>query len=99
MPRDPWGLSRLVTPTGCFPAQSPWLILTSSVGEYADDPNHAEVNDMTLNLMPTVETEVQLQRFHASRHPLQLAISRNQSLAESFRRIRPVGGEVPGIKL
>ena len=96
---DPEGLSGLVTPAGSFPPLSRWLTLTRGVGEYADDPNHAEVNDMTPNLMPTLETEVQLQRFQASHHPLQLAISRNQSLTESVRQFRPVGVAVPGIQL
>ena len=92
-------MSGLVTPTGSFPPLSRWLTLTSGVGEYADDPNHAEENGIILNLMHTLETEVQLQRFHTSRHPLQLAISRNQSLTESVRQFRPVLGEVPGIQL
>ena len=46
---------------------------------------------MSLNLMPTLETEVQPERFRTSHHLLQLAISRNQSLTESVRQFRPVG--------
>ena len=51
----------MIGPTGSFPPPSRWLTLISGVAEYADDPNHAEANDMILNLMPTLETEVQLQ--------------------------------------
>ena len=54
---------------------------------------------MILNLMPTLETEVQLQRFHTSHHPLQLAISRNRPLTKSVRRFGPVEGDFPGIRL
>ena len=97
--RGPVGVIRAGNPHGSLPPLSHWLTLTRDVGEYADDPNRAEVNDMTPNLMPTLETEVQLRRFHTSRHPLQLAISRNQSLTESVCQFRPVGGEVPGIQL